>query len=247
MAVVFILAGILAILYFPILCVDSRRWNPTFSSFWIVFGVLCILAGIICQKDQNIQEILALISTLLLIFFLYTERKILMAVQKKHPEELDYLIVLGARVNGTTPSAALQKRLNRAARYLRKNPGTQVIVSGGQGPGELLSESEAMKKVLIQNGIEADRILMEDRSTTTEENLLFSGRMIDISQARVGIVTNDFHIYRSLCLARELGYRRCYGIPADSEAISLLNYLVREFFAVIKEFLYQRRRKKHYH
>lgn len=243
MALILLTAGILGLLYFPVLCFDSRRWNPTFSSFWIVFGVLCVLAGMVCRRDFRIQEIISIIVTGGLLLFLYVEKEILMAVQRKVPEQMDYLIVLGARVNGTNPSAALGKRLNTAALYLKKNPMTQVIVSGGQGPGELLTEAEAMEKVLIKNGISSNRIIKEDKSTTTEENLWFSKRFLDSEKMRIGIVTNDFHIYRSLCLAKELEYRKCYGVPAHSEALSLPNYLVREFFAVIKETLYRRKRK----
>ncbi len=171
-----------------------------------------------------------------------------MGFQREDPENLDYLLVLGARVNGRRPSAALRRRLDKAAWYLRRNPDTKVIVSGGQGPGEFLTEAKAMKKVLVEYGFDEDRIAMEDESTSTEENLRFCSRMLDKEKLSVGIVTNDFHIYRSICFAKELGYLNCYGVPADSEAVSLLNYMVREFFAVIMHMAVQiaaggRRRK----
>lgn len=172
--------------------------------------------------------------TVSLLAFLYIEKKILMGFQREAPKKLDYLLVLGARVNGCRPSAALRRRLDKAAWYLRENPDTKVIVSGGQGPGEFLTEAKAMKKVLVEYGFDEDRILMEDESTSTEENLRFCGRMLNKEKLSVGIVTNNFHIYRSVCFAKELGYLSCYGVPADSEAVSLLNYLVREFFAVVK-------------
>jgi uncharacterized SAM-binding protein YcdF (DUF218 family) len=177
------------------------------------------------------------------VFFLFLERKILLCTQQIPPAGLDYIIVLGARVNGTIPSAALTRRIRCAERYLAHNPDTKVIVSGGQGPGEKLTEAAAMTKALLGAGIADERILQETDSTSTEENLRYSAKLYGCMDKKVGIVTSDFHVYRSLMLARDLGYRECYGIPSQSEIVSLPNYLVREFFAVIKEYMIQEKRR----
>lgn len=240
---VFWIVGMLFLLYFPVLCVDSRRWNPTFSSFWIAAGVLCFLIGGLCRSGSKESQILLLGAGIILVIFLYIERRILLYTQICAPESLEYLIILGARVNGRTPSAALMRRIRCAESYLKRNVLTKVIVSGGQGPGELMTEARAMQEVLIRAGIPSERILLEDKSSTTEENLRFSGNFFDRRDTSVGIVTNDFHIYRSLKLAKDLGYRNCYGVPAESELVSLPNYLVREFFAVIKEYIFQGKRR----
>ncbi|MEI3193353.1 MAG: YdcF family protein [Lachnospiraceae bacterium] len=98
----------------------------------------------------------------------------------------DYLVVLGAQVRGTVPSRALKKRLDTAAEYLGKNLETKVVVSGGKGAGEEITEAEAMENYLLELGIEKDRIIMEDRSTTTSENLRYTGELIDREKDRSG-------------------------------------------------------------
>ena len=90
-----------------------------------------------------------------------------------------------------------------------------------------------MAEYLIVKGVPEEQIFMEDRSTSTRENLRFSRQFADAAKDLVGIVTNDFHIYRSSVIARQEGYRKLYLIPADSNPVFQLNYLVREFFGVI--------------
>lgn len=151
--------------------------------------------------------------------------------------ELEYLIVLGAHINGTEPSRALQNRLNTAMEYLEKNPKTLVVVSGGKGSDEDISEAEAMGKYLICRGIAAERIILEDQSTNTVENLKFTAKLIS-KEAKIGIVTNDFHIYRSLKLAKKQGYTSVCGISAPSVPLYQPYYVLREILAMIKEWLF---------
>ncbi len=84
----------------------------------------------------------------------------------------DYAVILGAKVNGEIPSLSLQFRLDAALEYAIQYPHVYLILSGGQGPGEHISESEAMKRFLVKNGIQEERLLIEDLSTSTYENLL---------------------------------------------------------------------------
>ena len=88
--------------------------------------------------------------------------------------DLDYIIVLGAHVAGTRLSKALLERTRRALRYLEENPETRAVLSGGQGQGEQISEAEAMYRYLTEHGIDGSRLILEDRSTNTKENLDFS-------------------------------------------------------------------------
>ena len=148
--------------------------------------------------------------------------------------DLDVLVVLGARVKGTRPSRALEQRLERAEGYLRRHPETWAILSGGQGEDEEISEAEAMYRYLAEAGIDSGRLIREDQSVTTVENLRFSGHWLS-GREKIGIVTSDFHITRSLGIARKLGYRRVYGIPASSGAVLQFHYLVRESFALLKD------------
>ena len=109
------------------------------------------------------------------------------------PDNLDYIIVLGAHVDGTRLSLALLERTRRAFQYLKENPDTKAVLSGGQGEGERISEAEAMYRYLTDHGIEGKRLFLEERSTNTKENLDFSLALIGNLEHSVGVVTNNFH------------------------------------------------------
>ena len=96
----------------------------------------------------------------------------------KPRSDLDYIIVLGAHVNGTKLTLALLERVRRALLYLEENPGTKAVLSGGRGDGEQISEAEAMYRYLTEHGIAPERLIKEERSTNTKENLDFSLRLI---------------------------------------------------------------------
>ena len=108
----------------------------------------------------------------------------------------------------------------------------QAILSGGQGDDEEISEAVCMRNYLTAAGVEEDRLILEDRSTSTRENLLFSDQLTGCGSARCGIISNDFHICRVLKLARQAGYRDCYGIPAEGDPVMELHYIVRESVAL---------------
>lgn len=147
----------------------------------------------------------------------------------KGKENLDYVIVLGAKVNGTKPSNALRYRIDKAAQYLKENPTAKVIASGGQGEDEGISEAECIKRELIKKGIDENRIILEDRSTSTYENFLFSLQIINDEKASVGIVTNSFHLFRAGCLARTAGSNRFYSVSAPYKGLLAPHYFAREF------------------
>lgn len=149
----------------------------------------------------------------------------------------DYLIILGARVKGTVPSLALQYRIDEAANYLKENPTTIVIVSGGKGPGEDITEAEAMQTELIAQGIASSRIILEDRSTTTDENIHFSKQLIPADKEKGLLVTNDFHIYRAIKIAEQYDLEMG-GIPAKTPEVIIVKTYVREYMAITKFYLW---------
>jgi uncharacterized SAM-binding protein YcdF (DUF218 family) len=152
------------------------------------------------------------------------------------PENADYMIVLGARVKGTVPSLALQFRIDHAAEYLKENKNTIAIASGGKGPGEDISEAESIKRELIAHGIEESRILLEDQSTDTYENIGYSMKLIP-PKAKIGlVVTNDFHIYRAKMIAANEGLELS-GLPAKTPIQAVAKSYVREYLALTKYFL----------
>ena len=172
--------------------------------------------------------------------FLIIETLILPEGKKKEDKEADYLIVLGARLYGDIPSPALLERLKTARDYLIDHEEAKVIVSGGKGSDEKIAEAVAMEKYLIEEGIKADRIIIEDQSTSTFENIKFSKEKIKevekIENIDLLLVTNKFHIFRAKLIAKRLGIK-AYGLPAKIPPSIIIPSYIREYFAVIKSFL----------
>ena len=151
-----------------------------------------------------------------------------------NPEEsCDYLIVLGAGVNGTTPSLSLRERLDAAATYLQQHPETQCILSGGQGNGEDITEAECMFRYLTAAGIPKDRLIKEDKATSTQENLAFSLALMERTpQTRIGILSSEYHLHRAKLMALDQGFIPVL-IPAKTTWVTLrMNYYMREVAAV---------------
>jgi uncharacterized SAM-binding protein YcdF (DUF218 family) len=153
-------------------------------------------------------------------------------------EPVSAVVVLGAGVNGTAPSLTLRTRLNAAAEYLLMHPEIPAVLSGGQGPGEDITEAQAMYTALVASGIAPERLLLEERSTSTVENLAFSREILQAagltSDSVIAVVTNDFHQFRTQLIAEDLGMV-VVGIPAELPWWWLnANYYVREFFALGK-------------
>jgi uncharacterized SAM-binding protein YcdF (DUF218 family) len=152
----------------------------------------------------------------------------------KTPEDgAEYIIILGCQVIGEYASVPLLQRGFTAIRYLNKNPETKVIVSGGQGPGENITEAEALRRLLLENKIDRNRILLEDKSRNTMQNLRFSNELYNLLGKNIIIVTSDYHMFRALSVARKLNYTNISGLPSRSQRSILPAFLVREYVSVI--------------
>ena len=176
---------------------------------------------------------LALVLTLVLA----AEGPILCTALTAAESDAPYVIVLGAAVYGETPSISLRHRSDRAAAHLQRNPDAVAVVSGGQGEGEDISEAEAMRRYLVDKGVADGRILMEDRSTSTLENLTFSKQIIENSggdPARVAVVSSSYHLYRAKRMAAALGMA-ADGLPSsDGYPVYMTGMYLREAVAVWK-------------
>ncbi len=155
----------------------------------------------------------------------------------------DYLLVFGAGVDGTTPSRILAGRIDAALAYLRDNPETVAVLSGNQGSGEDISEAEAMYRALVAAGVSPDRLIREDASGNTAENVrnalaIMKERGWDEHTA-VAAVTNDFHLYRARRLLRREGADRVVGIAVPLPELPFfgVNYHLREYFSLAKQML----------
>ena len=150
--------------------------------------------------------------------------------------ESEYLVVLGAGVHGTVPSRSLRERLDAAYGYLTEHPDAVAIVSGGQGPGEEITEAKCMYDYLTSHGIDPDRVWMEDEATNTLENLRFSldiiGEKHNIRPEKIAIVSSEYHLHRAGIFAGWLELE-AELVPARTEIFLLRwNYYLREVFAV---------------
>jgi uncharacterized SAM-binding protein YcdF (DUF218 family) len=154
----------------------------------------------------------------------------------------DTLIVLGCRLYGDVPSLLLKYRLEKALELYEAGMAREIIVSGAMGEGETVTEAYAMKKYLVERGVPAELIHMEDRSHNTYENLKYSQEIMQTNSLETAIiVSNDFHIFRSLILARKLNIT-AQGGPSEMPTIWGLQvrYITREIPAIYRELIFRR-------
>ena len=172
-----------------------------------------------------------------LLVFVLAQACIISGMAGGTQEHLDYLIVLGAQVRGTRVSRALAQRLDCAAVYLKEHEDTLVIVSGGQGPGEDISEAQAMAEYLERAGIAPERIRKEGRSVNTAQNIRFSMEWMEKEDPKVGIVSNDFHVFRAVHIAKAQGVK-AEGIPEPSTPGMYPHNMTREAVALVKDLVF---------
>lgn len=155
------------------------------------------------------------------------------------PDSPSAVIVLGCRVNGENPSPMLMQRINAAYRCLEEFPEAVVIASGGKGADELISEAECIKRELERRGIAPERIILEENSTSTRENMLFSKKILEERgiKGEISIVSNEYHLLRARTIAKEQGLNvKCCA--ARTVRFYLPAYWVREIFGNVYEFLF---------
>jgi len=249
--VVLFLYTVFAFLYTTVVIYASGK-GTSFLWFWPVTCVIALVAtGLLflvltgkLPRLKTAAMCLSIVFWLCLTVFGTVEAVIYSAGRKAPAADAEYVIILGAQVRGEVPTLVLNARIKAAAEYLNEHPNAIAVASGGKGSGENISEAEAIKRGLMRLGIVEERILLEDRSTSTAENLRFSAKVIQTYEKaeegsafpeNVVLVTNDFHVYRAVHLAKQLGYTNVSGLGATEFFAVTIQYYVREFFAVILE------------
>jgi uncharacterized SAM-binding protein YcdF (DUF218 family) len=144
---------------------------------------------------------------------------------------------LGAGLNNGKPSKTLARRINTGAAYLKQDTALHAVVCGGRGFLEEVTEAQVMADLLQQSGIAAHRIMMEDSSKNTYENLLYSQKFVDIN-AKIVIVTSEFHLFRAKRIAKKAGYKNIGGIASKTPLLLLPTCYAREYFAVVKALIF---------
>lgn len=231
------------------------------NKMWLIFVILLLVgAGLLffaATGHDYVAALLVLIAALIVIYrfgghglrvavtvllvigmavFIIIEIPIVREARTDALDDCEYVIVLGAGLRGDVPTLSLRNRLDAALEWLEAHPDCVAVVSGGQGPGENMPEGEAMGIWLEARGIEPERIIVEDKSTSTMENLENSFALIREAggepDGNCAIITSEYHLCRAKLMAESLGVG-AWGVAAHTSWPSLmLNYFIREAFAV---------------
>ncbi len=153
----------------------------------------------------------------------------------------DAVIVLGAGIRGDRVTVPLAYRLNAAIEYHKKNPDAMIVVTGGQGYQETITEAEAMEKYLLRKGVDPSKIIKEEKATSTNENMRFTKEILDEyfeGDYSVVVVTNNFHIYRGVEIAKMEGFDNVYHKHAGLKWYNMAPCYIRESLAVLKMWVF---------
>ena len=180
-----------------------------------------------------IYEILSFIFIyLLFLMAMYCVSAILNLIHIGKAKNLDYIIVLGSGIKGTRVTPLLASRIDKGIELLKYNPNSKLILSGGMGPGEDIPEGVAMAAYAKEKAVSEERIIIEDKSKNTKENLLFSYRLIDNKDSKIAIVTTSYHVFRALVFAKKLQIP-CIGYGSKTKWYFTLNALIREYIGYL--------------
>ena len=210
--------------------------------FWCLTALLIVFAMLEQYKEHAWakwgKRVLLALVCLGLVAFGYLESLVIRGAHTDgRAEDAQCVVILGAGVNGTTPSLMLSSRLQAALDFIADKPDIPIICSGGQGPGEDISEARAMYNALTDRGIDPERLILEEQSANTRQNLQNSLALLpDDYHKTVAIVTNDFHMGRVRLLLNAAGPGRVVQVPAKLPWWWLsANYYLRESFAVVND------------
>ncbi len=221
----------------------------SFNVFLGAVGAALCLFGYFLPRLQAFswfsvaQKGLSGVAILAFILFCIGEGAVISGVLHQDEEPADYLIVLGAGLRGDRLSLTLKQRLDQA---LAVYQGEYIVVTGGQGPNEDLPEGEAMAAYLIEQGVDPTRILVENRSTNTHENLEFARKIIEshsekpLFDCKVKIITSDYHCARGVLLAKRIGFSSVTAYGAKTHPLLVPSFYIREGLAMVKSYLFDR-------
>lgn len=235
-------APVLCLLFSLFLRYAVRGYSFLSLVFFCIAGVnVCFYLIAILKKHRPgtakaLNILLCGILCLGILIYIVTGSLILDAARGDSGKDPQYIVVLGAGLRGDSPSPILSDRIQKAYTYLTEHPDAVCIASGGQGEDEQISEAQCIFNHLTQMGIDESRIWLEDRSTSTWENFKFTLNLIEQKTGsrpeQLGVLSNDFHLFRAGIFARQCGIDPI-GIPAPTSNFTLrINYYLREVAGV---------------
>jgi len=241
---IIVLIGAILTVYGLILCIMSNLNLGV--AIVAILGIVILCAGAFYSKIKRlIPTRVFKICKNLFIFFLCAEVALITFIAIYGvTDNVDYnedaVIVLGAGIRGDRVTLPLKMRLDKAVEYHQKNPDAIIVVTGGQGLQEIVTEAFAMEKYLIQNGVEKNKIIKEEKATSTFENMKYSKEILDncfSNDYSVVVVTNNFHIFRGTTIAKDTGFENVAHMHAGLQWYNLMPCFLRESLAVIKMFI----------
>jgi len=222
-----------------------------------MIGLVFIFLALLLLLGAFLPKLAAVLFCLAVLAVTALELPILKAAVTTAPTGCDVVVILGAQVDGEEPSPSLNDRIQAGADYLIANNSTLAVGSGAQGDDEIMTEAQCIENELLEIGVDPNRIFKEENSASTWENVSFSLALVDdgtalssdgsrtlaealeargvtASDAKIAIVSSEYHCYRIQYLAKQAG-RQVYVIAAStSDPISKINYFLREIPAMIK-------------
>lgn len=238
-AVVLAIAGIACAAYGLKFVFSATKMR--FHYFWFALAVVLLapavlmVAGLWEAIPVALHWVVGAALVLFVVYELFVGVGIARHYRDKATAGLDYVVVLGAQVLEGKPGRTFVRRLDVAYEYLCDNAQTRCIVCGAQGSNESVPEAHAGRAYLVERGIADNRILLEEHSFSTAQNLRNAAKLVDPARDSIGIVTNDYHLGRSLALARKAGMEHACGIAVRSYERFPLNNIVRESIAWAKD------------
>ena len=234
-AYIFIIYGLIVLLLI--------RFGSIFNFFFLFLGLFLLAAA--AHADFFVSPIGRIANGLLMLIvlsFLIVEGLIVARSFHRAEPDADYVIVLGSQMRKDGPSMDFAARLSAAAEYLKDNPRSIAIICGAKGRNEPVSEAEGGRAYLLRKGIAKERIICEDQSYTTSENIENAGKLLkekkgDLSEIKIVIVSGYYHLYRAAYLAERTGFEKISTKGSSGLWILLPHYYAREYFGLIKEVL----------
>ena len=209
----------------------------------LIFGIFILSIGIFYKYVKKLAKFKFFRITAYFVAFLLCLEVLLVSfilvygISDNTNFKEDAVIVLGAGVRGDKVTMPLKMRLDKAIEYNYKNPDSIIVVTGGQGPQETVTEACAMEKYLIENSVDKSKIIKEEKASSTYENMKFSKEILDDyfeNDYSIVVITNNFHIFRSVNIAKQAGFSKITFFHAKLPWYNLISCYLRESLAVMK-------------
>ena len=236
-----VLCGLLAALaFFLKFCVPGYSFSALVCCCLMAIILFYTVMPMIALRFPLFGRVVTRAFTVILVIGLLvvgvTEAIIIHASFGSPKEQVEYMVVLGAKVNPDGPSVSLWDRICGAYEYMEAHPEVIAVLSGGQGNDEPITEAECMYRELVNLGIDPKRLWKEENATSTWENLHFTLDLIEEKTGnrpqKLGVLSSEYHLFRASLFAKANDVE-FVGIPARTSRLSqMINHFMREVAGV---------------